>query len=208
MKNKDIISTAPKRGRPKGSHDMIPREKRSDHDLQTKPGDISKMIAFESQWMDLPKVDTGNIEEIKDRIRLYFKECQAWDTRPGVAGLCSALGICRSTWYYWLNGQRREYREQLEPVNSMLESLLEQYGLQGKLNPATQIFLLKNNFGYKDVNDLVVGVPNNTNIWDNDEATIERLKKKYLDAGYDSNEYVTLDESRKNDTSEVIEDDN
>ena len=162
MKNDEVIDSAPKRGRPKGSKDIEPRKKRTDRDMvQTEPGDISKMVAFEMQWDDKPKPDTNDINAVLDRIHEYFEACVVWDMRPGVAGLCSALGVGRTTWYYWVNGMRRpEYKYYLEPINTRLESLMEQYGLQGKLNPATQIFFLKNHFGYKDQNDLVVNAQN------------------------------------------------
>ena len=114
--------------------------------------------------------------------------------KPGVAGLCSALGISRTTWFYWMTGgKRQEYKAYLEPIHAMLESLLEQYGMQGKLNPATQIFFLKNHFGYKDTSDLVLNKPGPAELWDEDDPLFEeRLRKKYLERGYDSSQYSEL----------------
>ena len=197
MENNEIIDIAPKRGRPKGARDIVPRKQRQDRDVVlVEPGDISKMVAFEMQWDDLPKVDTSKLDQVLDRIKLYFEACQTWDMRPGVAGLCSALGIGRTTWYYWVNGGRRpEYKKYLEPINARLESLMEQYGLQGKLNPATQIFFLKNHFGYKDVNDVVLVPPKEEeDIYDLDDPYSrkrweERLQRKYLDRGYEYDQY-------------------
>lgn len=194
MKNNDVVDLAPKRGRPLGSLDKGSRVQRKDHELQVKPGEVSKMVAFEMQWRDLPKVDRDDINSILDRIHLYFEECRKWDMRPGVAGMCSALGIQRSTWYYWISGGRRpEYKAYLEPIHAMLESLMEQYGMQGKLNPATHIFFLKNHFGYKDTSDLVLTKPNPTDLWDEDDPLFEeRMRKKYLERGYDSSQYSEL----------------
>ena len=193
----DDFSIVKRRGRPKGTTDAVPRKHRKDHDLQAEPGDISKMVEFDTQWRNMPKVNTGNLSEILDRIDMYFTRCIEWGIRPCVAGMCAALGVTRQTWYYWISGQKREYSKELEPINAILESLLEQYGLQGKLNPATQIFLLKNHFGYRDTNEVVL-TPSRPDLQLQDEITEERLRKKYLEAALDNDEYdqYMIDESK------------
>ena len=185
-----------KRGRPKGRADTVPRKRRKDLDLQAEPGDISKMIEFDTQWRIMPKVNTSNLSEILDRIDLYFTRCIECSIRPSVTGMCAALGVTRQTWYYWISGRKREYSTELEPINAILESLLEQYGLQGKLNPATQIFLLKNHFGYRDTNELVL-TPSRPDL--QDEVTEERLRKKYLEAAMDDDDELYLIDEPKTD---------
>lgn len=180
---KDVKDVMPKKGRPKGAVDTVPRKKRTDvnKSLTVEPGDISKITAFNFQWYSLSKVDTGNREQVEGRIVDYFKACIESDMRPGVAGLCAALGIGRTTWYDWWQGNKRDYKDLAERIRTAMESITEQYMLQGKINPVTGIFLLKNHFGYVDKNEVVL-TPNTNPLGDDVDA--EALKQKYLENTY------------------------
>ena len=181
---KDVKDVKPKRGRPKGVVDTYQRTRSVGIKLDTEPGDISKITAFNTQWLSMPTIDTGNRQAIEERIVEYFNACIANDMRPGVAGLCAALGICRTTWYYWGTGERQDYQDIVERTRSVMESITEQYMLQGKINPVTGIFLLKNHFGYTDKNEVVL-TPNNNPLGEPmTEERMEALKQKYLDNTY------------------------
>lgn len=181
--NEETKEVKPKTGRPKGAVDKVPRKKRTDvnKSLSVESGDIAKITAFNTQWLNMPTVDTGNKQEVEERIEDYFTACFTDDMRPGVAGLCAALGISRTTWYYWGTGENRDYQDLVERTRAVLESVTEQYMLQGKINPVTGIFLLKNHFGYTDKNEVVL-TPNNNPLGEPlSEEKMEALKQKYLD---------------------------
>lgn len=180
---KDVKDVMPKKGRPKGAVDTVPRKKRTDvnKSLMVEPGDISRITAFSFQWCSMPPVDTANREQVERRIAEYFNACIEQDMRPGVAGLCAALGISRTTWYYWGTNERRDYKDLIERTKAVMEGITEQYMLQGKINPVTGIFLLKNHFGYVDKNEVVL-TPNDTPLGEQQDA--EALKQKYLDNVY------------------------
>jgi len=190
-------------GRPKGSRDKEPRSKRG---LLTDvaPGDIARITKHNMELLKLPEINRDNIEEVEERIYLYFEKCIENDVKPGVAGLCLALGITRQAWSMWGAGERRnpEYQELVRKTRLVMESIMEQYMLQGKINPVTGIFLLKNNFGYKDQSEHII-TPGE--LGDRPLST-EAIKRKYLEAGYnvlDDVEYPQL-----NEPEEIIVDDN
>ena len=99
-------------------------------------------------------------QELRDRIDQYFAFCQTHKMRPGIESLCTSLHITRTTLFQWKNGRDcdRERTEIIQQAINVIHTFLEQAGLQGKLNPATFIFLAKNWLGYKDT----VSVEENT----------------------------------------------
>lgn len=128
---------------------------------------------------------------------LYFNTCIEKDIKPGVAGLCLALGISRQTWSMWGLGKSRDYSDIVEQSRLMMESILEQYMLNGKINPVTGIFLLKNNFGYADKSEIVL-TPNSNPL--GEQRDVEALKQKYLENAYGVSDYdsdITIPETEE-----------
>lgn len=168
-------------GRPKGAKDTTPRKPRCDRELIVNPGDNSKLTLQNLNFMTLPEIDRGDRKQVEDRIMYYFQTCIEQDIKPGMAGLCLALGISRKTWCLWGQGRSRDYADLVEKSRLLMESIMEQYMLNGKINPVTGIFLLKNNFGYSDQSEIVV-TPNNNPLGNQPDP--ETLKQKYLDITY------------------------
>lgn len=168
-------------GRPKGSTDKQPRAHRKDFDLVVNPGDNTKITMFNLKLAQMPKVDTGSREEIEERIMQYFQTCLEEDVKPGVAGLCLALGISRQAWNLWEHGRFRDYSDIVARTKMLMESIMEQYALQGKVNPVTAIFLMKSQFGYIDKSEVVL-TPNPSPL--GEQTDMEALKQKYLDNTY------------------------
>jgi hypothetical protein len=95
-----------------------------------------------------PKTD----EECEERINQYFQFCENSMIRPGVESLCTSLHISRMTLFRWANGEdcSEKRREIIAGAKSFITAFLEQAALNGQINPATSIFLLKNWANYKD----------------------------------------------------------
>jgi len=124
-------------------------------------GDNAAYLAFILEARDLPKIDFGDPEQVKERINWYFNHCMNHDMRPTVSGMSNALGVSRRTVWLWKNGTNRPQNfEIINQAYDQLEELWELYMMHGKVNPANAIFLGKNHFGYRDVQDVVV-TPNN-----------------------------------------------
>lgn len=119
-----------------------------------EPGEIGTLVAKMEQLrgMSKPKTDT----EVAERVQWYFRWCIDNDCRPGVEMMALSLGVTRQTLLDWQRkGGRRG--ETITAAKQLLAALLEQWGVCGKLNPATLCFLMKNHFAYQDNVQIDVG---------------------------------------------------
>lgn len=121
--------------------------------LDVESGDNSRFLAHALVTRDLPKIDTSDPIQVKERIDWYFKHCVDNDMKPTVKGFCNALGVAKSTLWTWRNGAFRAntHEEIIVKAYDVLEEMWENYMQNGKINPMAGVFLGVNNFGYRDV---------------------------------------------------------
>lgn len=93
-----------------------------------------------------------NTDELKRRISDYFSFCADRGMRPGIESLSLALSTSRQNFWAWTQGKYKdaEWQEICQQAKQVIISFLEAASLQGRLNPATSIFLLKNWANYAD----------------------------------------------------------
>ena len=127
---------------------------------QTKKGDNAKFLRNALAAYNLPTIDVGDAEQVAERVTWYFNHCVENDMKPGIAGLCNALGISRMTFFNWQNKGSRDRKEHqiiAQRAKAILEDMMEQYMMNGKVNPVSGIFLIKINIeGYYDRQDVVL----------------------------------------------------
>lgn len=142
-----------------------------------EPGENARYVRFAMASWDLPPIDISDPEQVTERLRMYFKHCAENDRKPQVVGMCNWLGISRQALNEWKNGETRSatHGDIIKKAYGMLEEMWADYMLNGKINPASGIFLSKNWFNYRDVADVVV-TPNNPY----QAASEDELNKKYL----------------------------
>lgn len=144
------------------------KQKRNRPDLQkfgeenTVPGDNARYLRYAMASLDLPPIDISDEKQVERRIREYFEYCIQNDRKPNMKGMANWLGVGRDTVNSWKRGEYRTetHSAVIRKAVDILEELWVDYGQNGKSNPAAWIFLGKNMFGYKDVQDVVV-TPNN-----------------------------------------------
>lgn len=152
---KDVVDAVKKRGRPKGSGGNV----RLDQQVVTEPGDNTKYLTFALALKALPKVDMKNPEEVAQRVTVYFETCAEHDIKPGMASLALSFGLDRRSLWEYINGKmakNREVSDTLKKASQILDTMMENYMQNGKINPVSGIFLMKNNFGYQDKQEVVV----------------------------------------------------
>lgn len=93
-----------------------------------------------------------------------------------------AFGVHRKTLWAWANGIDSDYlppasRDLIKKAYQFLNAQMEDYAQNGKVNPVTAIFLMKNHFGYADKQEVVL-TPNQQL---GDQVPAEDLEKKYLE---------------------------
>ncbi len=98
-------------------------------------------------------------DELKERVSDYFSFCADRGLRPGIETLSLSLSTSRQNFWAWCNGlyKNAEWQEVCLQAKQVIISFLECASLQGKLNPATSIFLLKNWANYADTVTLETG---------------------------------------------------
>ena len=123
-----------------------------------EPGDNSRFLRFALASWDLPPIDISDPEQVKERIGMYFRHCEQNDRKPQIVGMCNWLGISRETLNLWRNGEYRKdtHFDIVKKACNLIEEQWADYMQNGKINPASGIFLAKNWFGYRDATDVVV----------------------------------------------------
>jgi hypothetical protein len=149
----DIVKTKQKRNRP----DLAKFGEEN-----TEPGDNSRYLRMARVSLSLPPIDISDASQVENRINQYFDFCEQNDRKPNMIGMANWLGVDRATVNSWKTG---EYRSEshlpvIKKAVDILEELWVDYMMNGKVNPGSGIFIGKNLFQYKDVQDVVV-TPNN-----------------------------------------------
>jgi len=135
---------------------------------------------------DLPPIDISDIEQVKKRCEWYIRRCIEDDMSLTVAGVCSALGINRFTFYRWCIGETRSrtHSAYFQKLKRVMNAELETQLMYGTVPVVSGIFLLKNNFDYKDQSEMVL----TPNVQLGDPVSPDTLERKYLEAAYGSHE--------------------
>lgn len=150
--------------------------------VQSEPGDNRKYLEHSMAMLDWPDVSMREPKQVKARIGQYFQLCANDDMKPSVAGMALAFGVDRTTLWKWANGVDSAYiptesRNLIKKAYQVLNAQMENYMQNGKINPVAGIFLMKNNMGYADKQEVVL-TPNQQL---GDQVPAEDLEKKYLE---------------------------
>ena len=123
--------------------------------VNTEPGENNKYLTHALRLANLPKVDPRDVDALGKRVEEYFLICAEDDSKPSVAGLALAIGTDRRRVWEWAQGS--DFRSDiLKKAYQILNLMMEDYMQNGKINPVSGIFLLKNNFGYQDKQEHII----------------------------------------------------
>lgn len=146
--------------------------------VQTEPGDNTKYLSHNLQIAQLPSIDTADPKQVEQRIFEYFSICNENDMKPSMASLALALGVSRNTLWEWSIGGFRSatHYDVIKKAVQMLDAQMVDYMQNGKINPVSGIFLMKNSFGYKDQQEVVVTPQTPLG----EQVGAEELRDKYI----------------------------
>lgn len=139
----------------------------------------AKTIRLALASLDLPPIDLSDQRQVSKRITEYLEFCEQYDRMPSMIGMANWLGVSKQTVGNWKRGDFRAdtHTPIIQKACSIMEEMLVEYNQQGRMHPAVGIFLLKNMFQYKDVQDVVVTPKNPLG----DAEQQGQLEDKYLD---------------------------
>lgn len=155
-------------------------EKSRQMSVQTNPGDNTKYLNHNIQIAMLPAIDTADPKQVEARIFEYFNICGKNDMKPSMAGMALAIGVSRSTLWNWSVGDTRgnTHLDSIKKAVQMLDSQMVDYMQNGKINPVSGIFLMKNNFGYKEQQEVVVTPSSPLG----EQTDPEELRNRYIES--------------------------
>lgn len=165
MEENKSISLVPKEDN--NAKEQIVKKKRNRPDLEkfgeenTKPGDNARYLRYAMASLNLPPIDISDPKQVENRINEYFSFCIQNDRKPNMVGMANWLGVDRDTVKTWKTGECRAstHTAVIKKAISILEELWVDYMQNGKMNPASGIFLAKNMFQYRDVIDIAPASP-------------------------------------------------
>ena len=153
--------------------------RRPDSTVQADPGDNSKFTRHNRMLFELVPVSFESVEEVAERTTTYLDICEQNDMKPSVAGYALALGINRKTLWEYVSGRTVKppaVCDVLKRAYNLLNAQMEDYMQNGKINPVSGIFLMKNSFQYQDKQEIEVSANQG------DTETPDQLAAKYADA--------------------------
>ena len=113
-----------------------------------KPGQISTEVGFMTSLATGWKF-TNDPVLVEQRVKWFFDQCAANDIRPTVALLAVALNTSRQTMWQWEQKGGR-LGQTISQAKRILNALLENWSVTGRINPVSAVWLQKNHFGYRD----------------------------------------------------------
>lgn len=156
--------------------------------VHTNPGDNTRYLNHSLTLAALPKIDVKNVEQLQNRVAEYFTICSEDDMKPSVSGLALAVGTDRRRLWEWANVEKSDRTDVIKKAYQMLDLQMTDYMQNGKINPVSGIFLMKNHFGYTDKQEVVV-TPNQPL---GEVQETNEIKQRYLEST------VTDDENFEN----------
>jgi len=99
-------------------------------------------------------VKFASVEELQEKIDVYFADCKE-NRRPyTITGLALALDTNRQTLVNY--EEKDEFFDTIKRAKSQCENYLEEGMLTNKLNSTASIFNAKNNYGWQDRTEATV----------------------------------------------------
>lgn len=120
-------------------------------EIEENPGFVTDAIESLSALAKLGKPETA--EELESRIDDYFRFCSEHGSRVGIEALALSLGIDRSTFWRWSNGENgkgERWTDVCRRARQFIIAFTESAMISGKLSPPVAIFAMKNVAGWKD----------------------------------------------------------
>lgn len=150
-----VSETEVRRSNSKGSKNLAPIADDKDNERIVKSV-IAKRMLNKAEKLDL---NTCTPAQVEKRVAEYMAVCTEYNVKPTFAGLTLAFGLSKSTFMRHATGEVQSMpgvMEELETAIAMINDILETAMSEGKTPTVSGIFLLKNNFGYKDQSEVTV----------------------------------------------------
>ena len=121
---------------------------------------LDNALEISSLPLDDGKVNLDSYDDVRIRVDQYLKTIRKYGMQPTIVGLASAMGLSKATLYNIHQGTRTvrdpRVKELIDQLYNVTLMVLEDGMQAGIIKEVTGIFLLKNNYGYKDTQEYVI----------------------------------------------------
>lgn len=114
------------------------------------PAEIGELVGVMDELRRLPPVNKNEPEEVKERLDYYFKYCTDNGIKCSVEGMTLALGRSRQSLWEWENDTGSKSGELVRRAKELINTLLTQWSMDGKMPFPFTIWLQKQHYGYSD----------------------------------------------------------
>lgn len=112
--------------------------------------EIGELVGVMNELRRLPPVSKNDPEQVKERLDYYFQYCTENGVKCSVEGMTLALGKSRQTLWEWENDPKSEAGNIVSRAKELINCLLTQWSMDGKMPFPYTIWLQKNHFSYSD----------------------------------------------------------
>lgn len=114
------------------------------------PQEIGQLVGVLDELRRLPPVSKNEPEKVRERLDFYFQHCEQNGVRCSVEGMVLALGKSRQTLWEWEHDSESKAGELVRRAKELINTLLTQWSMDGKMPFPYTIWLQKNHFSYSD----------------------------------------------------------
>ena len=105
---------------------------------------------------ELPKIAITDAEAVRDRIGWYYQLCATDGIKPNLPGLALAFGLTRTGLMNAIADRRmpRDAAQEIGRGIAMLDEIVSEMTLAGRINPVAAIYFMNNWLGYKNASEV------------------------------------------------------
>lgn len=131
--------------------------------INCAPAEMGCKVASLDELRRLPPVKKQEPDKVRERLDFYFKYCEENGLKPSVEGISLTTGVSRQGLWKWEQDERSEAGQLITRAKSLINTILTEFAMDGKLAFPYAIWLQKNHFQYADKVE-VTAVPQNNGI--------------------------------------------
>ena len=105
---------------------------------------------------ELPKIAITDVDAVRERIDWYYQLCATDGIKPNLPGLALAFGLTRTGLMNAVADRRmpREAAQEIGRGIAMLDEIVSEMTLGGRINPVAAIYFMNNWLGYKNASEV------------------------------------------------------
>lgn len=149
--------------------------------IDCTPTEMGEKIFSFDELRKLPPVRKQEPDKVRERLDFYFKYCEKYGLKPSVEAMALALGVRRQSLWVWEQDENSEAGQLVARAKSLINAVLTEFTMNGRLAFPYTIWLQKNHFQYADKVEVTAVQTNNSNQGRTPEQIAEQYGGAYIE---------------------------